>query len=250
MFKGHEPLIARPDPRRIDLRATLLDPYGGYRVKVHRQHDRTDLYVAADLSASMFYDSGRQKQQYLRDFLLSAAQSALADGDRIGFIGWGAAHDRPWLLPAVSTLQPVVDLLDRLATARPQQAPAQVVEIGMLPPRRALLFLVSDFHFPLSALDALLAPLTAHAVVPLVLWHDAEYTALPEWGLVRFQDAETGRSRVMLLRPRLKRDIVDRYTQRRQALRQAFRRHGMDALFAQPPFCPVLLSRYFHQRQL
>ncbi len=44
-----------------------------------------------------------------------------------------------------------------------------------LPSRRALVFLVSDFHLPLEQIDAVLNSLALHEVVPVVLWDPLEF---------------------------------------------------------------------------
>lgn len=246
LFKRHEPLLASPDPRRIDLRASLLDPFSSYRVRVFQQHSKLTMTVIADLSASM-----AGKLPALCDFVLSAAQSALETGDSFGFIGCGEALDHRWLLPAGPAMQPVRELVVRMRLARlvgranslPQAAP-------MLPARRSLVFLVSDCHFSLPVLKKILQPLTPHAVVPLVWWDEAEFTGLPEWGGVRFKDAENGLDKTLLMRPELKRRIVDGFEQRRNQLRQTFRSFGMEPLFLSGAFRADAMNRYFQQHAL
>ncbi len=115
LFKRHEPLLARPDPRRIDLRASLLDPFNSYRVRVFQQHSKLTVTVIADLSASMSV-----RLPMLADFLLSAAQSALQLGDSFGFIGCGPSLDHRWLLPAGAAMPPVRQLATRMLSLQTQ----------------------------------------------------------------------------------------------------------------------------------
>lgn len=244
LFKRHEALLASPDPRRIDLRASLLDPFGGYRVRVFQQHSKLTVYAIADLSASMT----PAKLQTLVDFVLSAAQSALQSGDNFGFIGCGPVIDRHWLLPAGASMPAFRELVRRLITFSPHGAADSLSQVApLLPARRSLLFLISDGHFPLSRLRHILQPLTAHAVVPLVIWDAAEYTDLPDWGLVRFHDAESRRARTLLMRPALKQRIIEAYRQRQAALRQTFRAFGMEPLFLSDGYRAERLTHYFQQ---
>lgn len=246
LFKRHEPLVASPDPRRIDLRASLLDPFHGYRVRVFQQHSKLAVYVVADLSASM-----RGKLAALADFVQSAAQSALETGDSFGFIGCGEKIDRHWLLPASQTMQPVRELAARLRNFAGQGTASSLAQAAsLLPPRRSLVFWVSDGHFSAETLKQSLQPLTAHAVVPMIWWGEAEYHALPDWGMVRFQDAENGRGKTLLMRPALKRRIIASFEQRRELLQQGFRAFGMEALFLSGGYRAEAVDRYFLQHTL
>lgn len=246
LFKRHEPLLASPDPRRIDLRASLLDPFGDYRVRVFQQHSKLTMYVIADLSASM-----AGKLPALADFVLSAAQSALETGDSFGFIGCGPGLDRRWLLPAGHAMQPIREMAVQMRDFQAQGRADSLSQVSpLLPARRSLLFLPSDWHFPLATLKRILQPLTPHAVVPLVLWDESEYTGLPEWGLVRFKDSENGRAKTLLMRPELKRRIVQAFEQRKSQLQHAFRGFGMEPLFLSGAYRADLMTRYFQQHAL
>ena len=58
--------------------------------------------------------------------------------------------------------------------------------------RRALIFLVSDFHFPLPLCERVMSSLAYHDVVPVVVWDRHEFERLPDFGLVRMTDPESG----------------------------------------------------------
>ena len=50
-FHGHAPLISKPDPRHLDIHASLHDPFGQFVVRTFRQRSTIPVYVVADLSA-------------------------------------------------------------------------------------------------------------------------------------------------------------------------------------------------------
>lgn len=246
LFKRHEPLLASPDPRRIDLRASFLDPFQHYRVRAFQQHSKLAVYVIADLSASM---AGRREA--LADFVAAAAQSAMQLGDSFGFIGCGERLDRHWLLPAGLGLQPAQDLSRRLRGAVLQGGADALQQVApLLPSRRALLFLYSDCHFGLDRLRRILQPLAAHAVVPLLPWQADQAEKLPDWGLLRLQDAESGRRQTLWMRPSLKRRLIEAALLRQTALQHVFRSFGMEALFVGGAYSNEPLNRYFLQRAL
>ncbi len=247
LFKRHEPLIASPDPRRIDLRTSVLDPFSGYRVRVYQQQSAVNVYLLADLSASMGYGD---KQQTLIRFMLTAAHSAFDYGDKFGFIGCAERIEHSRLLPAcrhlgrVSALAKQLQSLAFIGSANGLQSAA-----GFLPVERSLVFLLSDCHFPLAQLRSVLASLQGHDLIPLVLWHQQEYAALPNWGLISFQDMENRASRTVLMRPSLRQKIIAAYRQRQDELKNTFRAFGSEPLFITEPYRIQTVNRHLQQRQ-
>jgi len=245
LFKRHEPLVASPDPRRIDLRASVLDPFDNYRVRVYQQQSRVDVYLLADLSASMGYAG---KRQAIVQFLQALARSAFGYGDRFGFIGGGACIEQRWLLPVSHHIGPVTALAEQLANAElTDSALGLLTAAAYLPSGKSLVFLLTDAHFPIKALRELLGSLQGHDVIPLVLWDAGEYTRLPEWGIMAFQDIENGRRRTVLLRPALRQKIIAAYGQRQKKLKQVFRAFGSEPVFIESCDIPVI-NRHLQQR--
>ncbi|MGR9088215.1 MAG: DUF58 domain-containing protein [Gammaproteobacteria bacterium] len=245
LFKQFQPLMASPDPRRIDLRASVLDPFDSYRVRVYQQLSAISVYVIADLSASMGYGL---KQQSLARFLLNAAHSAALYRDSFGFIGGHDDIEQRWLLPAGQNLSRIEFIASDLATKRLQgRAKGLLKAPAYLPARKSLVFIVSDFYWPLDDLRRLLGALQAHDVVPLVLWDSHEYDRLPVWGMVGFQDMERGRRRALFMRPSLHWKIVAAYEKRRNMLSGLFRSFGNEPVFLEGCDIP-LINRHLQQR--
>ena len=91
--------------------------------------------------------------------------------------------------------------------------------------RRTLVFLVSDFHFPLRLLESLLAGLARHRVVPVVLADSSESDPSPAFGFTRVLDPESGEERTLLMRPALRRRLREQAARHREALARCFRLH-------------------------
>lgn len=249
LFKRHEPLIAAPDPRRIDLRASVLDPFGSYQVRVYQQKSTLDVYLIADLSASMSFSGSLNKQRILIDFLLSAASSAFSYGDSFGFIGCGRQLEQRWLLPGCRQMGRVRALAKNLENHVLAQGCESLPQTArLLPASRSLVFLLSDFHFGTDWLKTLMHGLSRHDVIPLVLWDSAEYADLPPWGLIKYQDMENGATRTLFMRPALRQKIVRTFEQRRRQLQQAFRAFGAEPLFIDGRYKAEHIDHYFQQR--
>ncbi len=72
------------------------------------------------------------------------------------------------------------------------------------PAAHGLIFLVSDFHWPLDRLGAVLDLLAPAYVVPMIVWDRAEIEPPARDALVLLRDAESGARRTLWMRPKLR----------------------------------------------
>lgn len=246
-FHGHATLLAAPDPRRFDIGASLRDPFGQVMVRVYKQRGAVPVRVLADVSASMDFSGRGRKMDLLADFTASLAHSAYRSGDPFAFTGCDGDIRRELRLPLTRTKAAGAVLAAKLR----KLAPAGRNSLGLfkaveqMPPARALVFLVSDFHFSLSMLSELLAGLALHAVVPVVLWDSAEMAA-PRYGIARIFDPETGAKRTLLLRPALAKRLQESGARRAQSLIDCCAGFGLSPLFLQDRFAADAVTRYFY----
>lgn len=249
-FSGHAPLLAASDPRRVDVRASLSDPFGTWLVRLYRQRASIPVWLIADLSASMAFVGVRRKFDLLLDFAQSLSHSVQRTGDAFGFIGCGSAVLPEFVLPASHSRGACADVIERLARHEPDAPDARglLAAADLLGRQRALVFLASDFHFPVAAIDALLSGLGWHEVVPVVFRDEAECDRLPAFGLTQLRDAESGRRRTVLLRPWLREAWRRRCAARRAALDACFARHHVRPLFLCGGFEPDDMTALFYGR--
>lgn len=249
LFKRHDSLLANPDPRRLDLRASVLNPFQDYKVKVYQQASRIPVLVIADLSRSLSYGGLADKQQTLADFAASAAYSAQQTGDLFSLLGCGQEADTRWMTAGHLGLGAIPALTDFLRHTKLNGKAESLTEIRQyLPPKRSLVFVVSDFHFPAARLQTLFGRLTGHTVVPVVLWDEAEYAKLPDWGIWKAKDLETTVTRTIVLRPGYKRKIVASFQQRKQQLQHLCRAFAAEPLFINGAYNADKVTAYFYGR--
>jgi uncharacterized protein (DUF58 family) len=218
-------------------------------VRTFRQRSAIPVYVIADLSASMGFQGAASKTELLAEFTASVAYTAYRTGDFFGFIGCDSAIRWDLFLPLRWHRGAAPELLQRLKNLHPQGKSSDGLnEVAPhLGKQRALVFLVSDFHFAPDRLDMLLKTLVRHDVVPIVLWDSAEYDRLPSWGLVYFEDPETGARRRLFIRPALHEHIRASFAKRRDDLGRICTLHGREPFFLIDRFDPDSLTRYFYR---
>jgi Mg-chelatase subunit ChlD len=250
-FRGHASLLDAPDPRRLDLFASLRDPFndaGNWWVKVYSQRLSIPVQVVADLSASMGFDGQRRKLDVLADLTESLAWSAWRTGDAFGFIGCDTTVRGDWLQPPTRSRGVGAPLAQRLRTLQPQGQNAR----GLLDAhrhlgrQRALLFLVSDFHGPLDEIARVIDSLSTQELVPVVLWDPLEFALGERPGLAWLRDPESGQRRLVWWRAALRERWLAHHAARRQALTALFRRHRLRPLFIEQGFDAEAMTRHFH----
>jgi uncharacterized protein (DUF58 family) len=246
-FRGHAPFASAPDARRIDLRASLKDPLGQWIVRTYRQRSAIALYIVADLTGSMGVSGAYRKLEVLADFTDSAAYSAYRTGDAFGFLGADEHPRKDFFLPATRSVGASLALSAKLRAFEPTGSSAQGLlrAASWLPSRRCLVFLVSDFHFPLLLLKATLDAFGRHEVIPVVLWEHVDFAPARRFGIAVLRDAESGHRRTLLLRPALQRKLASAFHQRYESLRQLFAKRGMRPLLMTGRFHAEQLTRYF-----
>jgi len=247
-FRGHASLLDAPDPRRLDLHASLRDPFGDWRVRVYSQRKAIPVTVVADLSASMGFSGREPKLGVLADLVESLAWSAWRTGDSFGFIGCDHALRSDLLQPQARARGAGGEIARRLRALHPAGRDAR----GLLDaPRhmgrqRALLFLVSDFHLPLDMIGAVLDGFSLHEVVPTVLWDPLEFELSAARGLAQVIDPESGHQRLVWWRPALRARWQAAHAQRRAALAALFRSRRLKPLFIEGGYDAEAVTRHFH----
>ncbi len=222
-FRAYRPFWQVPDARKIDVRRSIVDPFD--EVMVRQTDDRTSISVvfAADVSRSMLAMPGGGNLRALAHLAEAAARSAHRAGDSFGLIGFDAVPRSDVYLPPVHSRGASNAALVSLRCLQPDGCSAHgIAQLApLLPARRCLVVLASDFLLPFALLEQALASLATHDVAPVV-FHEPAERQVPTAGLMRLSDSETGERRLCVMRPALAR--------RWRAARDVWRER-LDALF-------------------
>ena len=232
-LQGYRPFWQAPDARRIDVRRSIMDPAGELMVRQMENRGSITVIVAADLSRSMHANFSSPKLEAVTALVHAASRTAHRAGDAFGFVGFDDAIREDLAAHPTRARGPAIETLEKLRRFVPQGRSASgLVHIAArLPARRALILLVSDFLLPGDLLQAALESLATHDVVPIVL-RDAAESALPPYGLVRLRDSETGRQKLLLMRPALQAFLMQEAQAWRSRLDAMFLRYCRPAFHA------------------
>jgi uncharacterized protein (DUF58 family) len=225
------------DIRYIDWNVTarMDTPY----VRQYVEDREITAWFLLDLSPSMDFgtvQSQSLKRTVLIDFVTILARLLTRHGNRVGaiFASGGSRVERT--IPAgggrIQVLRLINDLLKQPSlrqTPFTDLTPLLLAGLHTIK-RRALIFIISDFisapgwERPLNLLNQ------RHEVLAIRLW-DRRETELPDIGPIIMEDAETGEQLYVDTHDRRFRQRFQEAAQRReQALTEAFKRAGVDAL--------------------
>lgn len=246
-FHSHVRLFDHPDPRRLDLHASLRSGRDEWLVRSHRQRAAMPVYAVVDVSASMHVGAPRRKLDTVAAFLESLGNSAFKVGDPAGLCAFDGDAREDLFVPARHSRGVGGEMAALVAQApRGRSTGAGLVPaLQRLAGKQALVFLVSDFHWKLEALTDALDLLERAWVVPLVIWDAAEAEPPAVDGFVRLRDAETGEARPVWLNAAMRRRWANEIAARRIQLNAVFDSRRIQPLYITGGFRAEALSRYF-----
>ncbi len=245
-FAGHARLFDRPDPRRLDLRASLRNPWRDWLVRVNRQQSSAAIHAVVDVSRSMRV-AGIDKLEIAARFIEHLNASTHRSGDSLGLIAFDQTDCQALYRrarPGGGTGADYAALL-RAVNAQGDGWAGFADAVQRITHRDGLIFLVSDFHGPLDRLNEGLDLLETSRIVPVVIWHSVETEPPARNGLLSLRDAERGSLRTVFMRQALRDRWRARITARREALIAFFATRGVLPFFVLDRFDGEAMTRYF-----
>lgn len=248
-FKGNVPLIDYPDARRLDLRQTLNDPYEQVQVKLFNQDNTTPIFAVCDLSSSMQFKGQGRKLDLAKEIAASIAYSAFEKGDVFSFIAYNNHVIEELTLSLSHHVHLSFEVIEQLSEYRKMRVGSEgILQVPeYLSQNKGLVFWISDFHMPIAMIEQALNAMSAHQVIPIVLWDDHEYDKLPKFGFGNMIDPETGLSRTILFRDAVRVQLKEAFAERKQALEALFTRLDSQAIYISDKYDPDVMSHYFEQ---
>jgi hypothetical protein len=231
-FRDQVPFLRLPDARRIDVRATLRDPFEGTHVRRFENRIAVEVWALVDLTASMRFRGESDRMALVAELCAELAASATRIGDAFGLVAYDRAVREDVLLPPSRRRGTAQFVAERLAAAPCAGTGAEgaLAAARRLAGRPKIVFLISDFRWPEELIRDVFDALAFHDIVPVLLADSAEDEALPAWGLLELDDLEGAGRRVVFMRPRLRQRWLEAERSRLEALRRLAAAHG------RPPF--------------
>ena len=250
----HARLVDYPDPRRLDLRASVQSVRGEWLVRLSLQRVAVPVHAVVDVSSSMRFGAHRTKLDIVADFVEALGFSAFRSGDRVGMSAFDANERDDLFVPprhGRGAGELMAGLL-RAARTGHDGTGARGLARALMPlaGRPGLVFIASDFHWPLDALPAVLDTLSRASVVPIVVWDAAELAPPDDGRLLDVHDVESGAHRTVWLSRRVRNAWREAVSRRRAEIETLFAKRCMRPFYLQGRFDGEALSRYFMEQRV
>jgi uncharacterized protein (DUF58 family) len=230
LFRDLAMLWESRDPRRIDLRQTLRDPFGAIHVRRFEEKSQVNVAMLLDVSGSMGFRGTSRKMTIAADLAQVLASSVRRAGDRFALYAADETIREELSVPSTRSRAGDAEMSAALRAYIPVQSGASgLIEAARaVGRRRTLVVIVSDFLLPERQLEDLFEALSGHDVIPVRIADSREGASLPSWGLIELADLETGRRRLVAMRPSLKAEWQRRIEARRSFFRSLAARYGRE----------------------
>jgi uncharacterized protein (DUF58 family) len=249
-FEEVRPYQIGDDVRAIDWNVTARSdqPF----VKLFREERELAVLLLVDLSRSQNFGTAMQtKRELVAELGATLAMSAIKNNDKVGLTLFTDQIEKS--IPPRKGSRHVLRLIRELLYCEPVGTGTNLrralEHLNRTGKRRSVVFLISDF-MDSGYEQVLRVTRRKHDVIPIIV-SDPRETNMPNVGLVRLQDSETGETVVLDTSSRANRQEYERAYRERTRLRdEAFSRMKLDAIhvrtdadFVEP------LQRYFYQRE-
>ncbi len=227
-FREVREYVPGDDVRAIDWNVTART--GAPFIKLFDEERELNVVLAADVSRSArFASTPRSKGEIAAELCGVLAFAAVANGDKVGLLLFSDRIEL-YVPPARGrrhVLRLIRDLLAWSPEGRGTDLSAPLEMLGRVLKRRATVFLVSDFWA--EGYDNALRVISRRHDLVAVRVRDPRERELPAAGLVRWVDAETGRSRLVdTSRPETRRHAQERVRRHDSELERLLLRLNVD----------------------
>lgn len=219
------------DVRSIDWNVTarLQKPY----IKIFEEEREQTVMLLVDVSQSNVFASHNQlKRDIITEIAATLAFSAIQNNDKIGIIFFSDKIEK--LIPPQKGKKHILYIIRELLEFKPESRGTDIAQalqyLTNAIKKRCTAFLISDFVSPVNYEDAAIIANKKHDLVGIHIYDERD-KELPDVGLMKLRDAETGESMWVdtssqKVRMMYKDYKVDRYLN----LQKVIARSGMDCV--------------------
>ena len=250
-FEEVRPYQIGDDVRAIDWNVTART--GRPFIKLFREEREMAVMLLVDLSASQSLGTHWQtKREVVTELSATLAFSAIKGNDKVGLTLFTDGVEK--FVPPRKGSRHVLRIIRELLYCDPMghgtNLQKALEHLNRTASRRTVVFLVSDFQ-DVGYERALRIASRKHDIIPIVVADQREVT-MPNVGLVRLRDAETGQMVVLDTFSRANRRAYEEYARRQAEDRDAlFRKLKLEPIhiytgedFVEP------LRKFFHKREM
>lgn len=235
------------DIRSIDWNVTAR--FNTPFVKVFEEERELSVVLVVDVSASGAFGTHKQfKQDLITELCAVVAFSASQNNDKIGVIFFSDKIEK--FIPPKKGKTHVLRIIRELIEFKPENKRTNI-EVALkylanVIKKRSIVFLISDFYSDTNYKDALKIANKKHDVVALRIVDKTE-TELPQVGLIKLKDNETGKiAWINTDDKHFRKQFTVNHLKFEEELKDTFNRSGIDAtkIFTHESYVKPLMNLF------
>ncbi|MBQ0056397.1 MAG: DUF58 domain-containing protein [Bacteroidales bacterium] len=253
-FKGHGMSFAEvreyqygDDVRDIDWNVTARQ--NKPHIKIFEEERELTVMLLIDVSGSREFGTvTRTKQEQITEIAATIAFSTIQNNDKIGVVFFSDRIER--YIPPQKGKKHVLAIISEMLQFKPVQRGTDlnnvIQYVSNAQKKRCTTFLISDFCDAKDYQSSLTIASRKHDVVAIQVYDQRE-RELPDVGLMRVEDAETGQERwIDTSSAKVRNAYKEWFANLQQNMQQAFLRSGVDnaSISTDDDFVPALLGLF------
>ncbi len=219
------------DIRDIDWNVTAR--HGKTYVKVFEEERELTSMLLIDVSGSQTFGTSRQlKREYVTEIAATLAFSTIQNNDKIGVIFFSDKIEK--FIPPQKGKKHILfiirELINFQASSHKTDLQGALKYLTQVMKKRCTTFIISDFVDETAYKDALTIANRKHDIIALQVYDKME-AELPNVGLMKVADAETGEERwIDTSQKRIRQQYSSWWTNRQTAMEETFNRSRVDSI--------------------
>ncbi|HBS85151.1 MAG: hypothetical protein A2W91_01565 [Bacteroidetes bacterium GWF2_38_335] len=201
-------------------------------IKIYEEERELTVILIIDVSGSKFFGTGGQmKSDLITEIAAVLSFSAIQNNDKIGVILFSDRIEK--FIPPKKGKQHILRIIRELIDFRPQGTGTNISEavkyFTSVIKKRSTAFVISDF-IDEGFEDALRIANRKHDVIAMEIFDQRE-GVMPNAGLIKFRDAESGKSVwIDTSRKSTRRKYADHWAAKKNKLAETFNKSGIDSI--------------------
>ena len=253
-FRGHGMSFAEvreyqygDDVRDIDWNVTARQ--NKPHIKIFEEERELTIMLMIDVSGSREFGTATQtKQEQITQIAATLAMSGIQNNDKIGVIFFSDRIEK--YIPPQKGKKHVLAIISEMLQFQPVQRGTDlnraIQYVSNAQKKRCTAFIISDFFDHKPYVQSLQIANSKHDIVAIQVY-DPRETELPDVGLLKVRDAETGQERWVDTSSRKVRDAYAQWwSNMQQQMQESFLRSRVDSVSIRTDedFVPALLSLF------
>ena len=216
-----------------DIEWNVTARFGKPYIKVFEEERELTVMLLVDVSGSLDFGSVKQfKRDMVTEIAATLAFSAIQNNDKIGVIFFSDKIEK--FIPPKKGRKHILYIIRELLEYKPESQQTNIAYaleyLTRALKRRCIAFMLSDFIDQHSFLQPLSIASHKHDVVAIQVY-DKRVAELPDVGLLKVHDAETGQERIIDTSSRAVREAQAKWwKQQTMRLKDTFSRSKVDAV--------------------